>query len=36
MEKSLNDRHQSPEYWLGFSQIIFGLKCKKEANEFEK
>ena len=27
MEKSRNDRQQSPEYWLGFLQIIFGLKC---------
>ena len=35
VEKSRNDRHQSPEYWLGFLQIIFGLKCKKDANEFE-
>ena len=27
MEKSRNDRHQSPEYWLGFLEIIFGLTC---------
>ena len=27
MEKSRNDHHQSPEYCLGFLQIIFHLKC---------
>ena len=26
VEKSRNDRHQSPEYWLGFLQMNFGLK----------
>ena len=37
MEKSRNDRHQSPDSWLGGFANHFRFKVHlKDANEFEK